>query len=168
MSLNWNKPKRQQKEGGTQVVEFAIVLPLLLFIGLAIIEGATFVRIHQVINNAAREGARVGSVDWARSFVDHGTTRNVLGEAAACKYLNDNKSVFPDWDGGNCTAPFSVRVEPFTITSGPSPMYATRAVVQYHYVFKYVPLLAYFKPGGAGLDLEGRAQFENFYPEATP
>src|ERR1041385_535103 len=44
---------------GTQVAELAIVLPLLLFLSLAVSEGAYMIRVHQVLNNAAREGARL-------------------------------------------------------------------------------------------------------------
>lgn len=47
---------------GTQLVEFALVLPLLLFISLGIIEGSSFIRVHQIINNAAREGARISTL----------------------------------------------------------------------------------------------------------
>ena len=46
-------------ERGTQVAELAIVLPLLLFLSLAVSEGAYMIRVHQVLNNAAREGARL-------------------------------------------------------------------------------------------------------------
>jgi TadE-like protein len=49
--------KRQAR--GTQVAELAIVLPLLLFLSLAVSEGAYMIRVHQVLNNAAREGARL-------------------------------------------------------------------------------------------------------------
>jgi hypothetical protein len=41
------------------VAELAIVLPLLLFLSLAVSEGAYMIRVHQVLNNAAREGARL-------------------------------------------------------------------------------------------------------------
>lgn len=49
--------KRESR--GTQVAELAIVLPLLLFLSLAVSEGAYMIRVHQVLNNAAREGARL-------------------------------------------------------------------------------------------------------------
>jgi len=161
MSSIWNNQTRRNSERGTQILELALVLPLLVLLSLGIIESSTFIRIHQVINNAAREGARVGSVDWARSFVDVGTSRNVLGEAAVCKYLKENKGVFPDWDGGDCGTAFTITVEPFMIPGSTPPIYATRAIVQYQYRFKYMPTF------GTTLNLEGRAQFENFYPQ-TP
>ncbi len=49
--------KRESR--GTQVAELAIVLPLLLFLSLAVSEGAYMIRVHQVLNNAAREGAHL-------------------------------------------------------------------------------------------------------------
>jgi Flp pilus assembly protein TadG len=50
-------------ERGTQIAELALVLPLLLLIVAIIVEGSGFVRVHQVLNNAAREGARIASLD---------------------------------------------------------------------------------------------------------
>lgn len=49
---------------GTQVVELALVLPLLLFLSLAVSEGAYMIRAHQVLNNAAREGARLAILQY--------------------------------------------------------------------------------------------------------
>jgi Flp pilus assembly protein TadG len=43
-------------------VEFALVLPFLLFMGMFVTEGAYMLRTHQVLNNAAREGARLSSL----------------------------------------------------------------------------------------------------------
>ncbi|MGH9557263.1 MAG: TadE/TadG family type IV pilus assembly protein, partial [Terriglobales bacterium] len=56
--------RAQQRRGerGTQVAELAMVLPLLLFLGLAVTEGEGFVRAHQMLNNAAREGAKFSSL----------------------------------------------------------------------------------------------------------
>ena len=50
------------RERGTQIAEMAVVLPLLVFLTLVVVEGAAFVRVHQVLNNAAREGARLSVI----------------------------------------------------------------------------------------------------------
>jgi Flp pilus assembly protein TadG len=51
--------RRWSEERGAEVVEFAVVLPLLLLVLMGIIDfGMLFQRYH-VVTNAAREGARV-------------------------------------------------------------------------------------------------------------
>lgn len=55
------RTRSRNRERGTQLVEFALVLPFLLFMGMFVTEGAGFLRMHQVLNNAAREGARLSS-----------------------------------------------------------------------------------------------------------
>jgi Flp pilus assembly protein TadG len=56
---------RRRGARGTQLVELAIVLPLLAFLALVVSEGAGVVRAHQIINNAAREGARLSAqANW--------------------------------------------------------------------------------------------------------
>src|SRR5262245_6084163 len=50
--------RRQSRERGTQIAEMALVLPLLLFFAIVVFEGGAMIRTHQILNNAAREGAR--------------------------------------------------------------------------------------------------------------
>src|SRR5512135_348766 len=52
-------PRRRRSERGAAIIETALTLPLLLFIGVAIIEFGRAYETSQVITNAAREGARV-------------------------------------------------------------------------------------------------------------
>src|SRR4051794_37562243 len=49
-------------ERGTQLLVLTIVLPLLIFIAMLVTEGSDFVRVHEVLNNAAREGAKFSSM----------------------------------------------------------------------------------------------------------
>lgn len=46
---------------GSQLLEFALVLPLLLVLVLGIFDFATAFNLKQIMNNAAREGSRIGS-----------------------------------------------------------------------------------------------------------
>ena len=51
--------RRWRSDEGAQLVEFALVLPLLLFVVLAIAEFGFIFQRYEVITNAAREGARM-------------------------------------------------------------------------------------------------------------
>ena len=53
---------RRCKERGAAAVEFALVLPILLTFVLGPIEWGWFFFIHQRVVNAAREGARAGTL----------------------------------------------------------------------------------------------------------
>jgi Flp pilus assembly protein TadG len=49
----------KRRDRGTLIVEFAITLPVLIFLTLIAVEGANLFRVLEVIDNAAREGARL-------------------------------------------------------------------------------------------------------------
>ena len=51
--------KRWWAEDGAELVEFAVVLPVMLLVLLGIIEFGLLFQRYQVITNAAREGARL-------------------------------------------------------------------------------------------------------------
>jgi Flp pilus assembly protein TadG len=53
---------RDRGERGAAAVEFALVLPVLLMIVLGTIDWGWYFFVSQVVTNAAREGARVGSL----------------------------------------------------------------------------------------------------------
>ncbi len=52
------------EESGTQLVEFAITLPVIILLALMVAEGANLFRVYQVVANASREGARVAVLAW--------------------------------------------------------------------------------------------------------
>jgi Flp pilus assembly protein TadG len=49
-------------ERGAELIEFAFVLPLLLFVCLGVIDFGFLFRDYEVVTNAAREGARLSSL----------------------------------------------------------------------------------------------------------
>lgn len=59
-----NRPKgpATKDAGGQAMVEMALVLPLLLFLLLAIIQLGFVVKAYVSVTNSAREGARAGAV----------------------------------------------------------------------------------------------------------
>jgi Flp pilus assembly protein TadG len=52
--------RRWHSERGAELIEFAIVMPILLFIIAGIVDFGMMFRTFEVVTNAAREGARVG------------------------------------------------------------------------------------------------------------
>jgi Flp pilus assembly protein TadG len=54
--------RKKSKERGAAAVEFALVLPFFLLLVLGTIDYGYFFFVSEVVTNAAREGARAGSV----------------------------------------------------------------------------------------------------------
>lgn len=76
---------RRRSEHGTAAVEFALVFPVLLLMVLGTIDFGYFFFVREIVGNAAREGARAGSVVEA----DAGNGAAVAAaEAAAMNYLS--------------------------------------------------------------------------------
>jgi Flp pilus assembly protein TadG len=48
---------------GQGLVEFALVLPIFMLLIFAVIDGGRYVYVNSTLSNAAREGARLGSVE---------------------------------------------------------------------------------------------------------
>lgn len=79
---------RRREDRGAAAVEFALVLPVLCLIVLGTIDWGWYFYLSQVVTNAAREGARAGSLtlyDPANPGAD--TTSVGDAEAAAQNYL---------------------------------------------------------------------------------
>ena len=51
---------RWTSERGAELIEFAIVLPILVFVIAGIVDFGMMFRTYEAVTNAAREGARVG------------------------------------------------------------------------------------------------------------
>lgn len=61
-SRRWDPSRQQRSSAGQDLVEYALILPLLLLLLLGIAEFALIIFSHDTIANAAREGARYGSI----------------------------------------------------------------------------------------------------------
>ncbi len=57
-----DKSKRKSRERGQELVEFALVIPVVMMVMMAILEFGMLIFSYNTISNAAREGARYGSV----------------------------------------------------------------------------------------------------------
>lgn len=60
--------RRLKEDAGTGIVEFVLVAPILLLIVFAMMEFGRVLDAWVVVDNAAREGARVGAVTWPESL----------------------------------------------------------------------------------------------------
>ena len=81
--------QRGRRQQGAELVEFAFVLPLLLFLIAGIIDFGFLFQGYEVITNAAREGARVGvlpgyaDADIQSRVASYVTTSGLTGTATA-------------------------------------------------------------------------------------
>lgn len=140
--------RRDRNQSGTQLVEFALILPLLLFLVLSITEGARFVRIHQVINNAAREGAHASAYPQNKGKITD-ITQLVIDYAA-----RNGVTI----TAGNVT----VNQGALITTSSGLTRTASQVQVVYTYTLQYMPKLPWFKVKST-VPLKGSAEFQNFY-----
>jgi Flp pilus assembly protein TadG len=163
---------RRQAHRGTQVAELAVVLPLLAFLALVVSEGAGIIRAHQVVNNAAREGARISATTSAISTTTVSTAvadyacfnyvQLVGASPSACSTATFKPSV-------TCRAAGSgVAVnQAFTITtaSGVSET-ASQITVTCSYPLTYLPALSFPSLGISvpnSIPLKATATFRNLY-----
>ncbi len=168
----------QKRERGTQLVELAIALPLLCFIIFAIIDGADVVRTHILLNNAAREGARMSASQYCPSCSSTALVQGV--QKFVLQYTNRETSGQGIGPGGKdawcSTAQLSsthISVNPnvsYTYSdpsnpTGTSPVCATKVTIDYPYSFCYVPsFAAFFGVSNTTLNLHTEATFYNLYP----
>ena len=118
-----NAPRRRTSESGSTAVEFALVLPLLVMLLMGVITGALAYGDHLAVQNAVREGSRLGSaIDysaagpsvWATSVRDrvrqvYFNSGSTLTNNQICVKLysfdasgNATAVTGASWDGGSC------------------------------------------------------------------
>jgi len=144
--------KGPRNQHGTQLVEMAIVLPLLAFLALLVIEGADFVRVHNVLNNAAREGARLSAQPE-----NNGQVPGIV--SAVQKYVTDESGGRVNGSKASVTVVQNLQVSTDN-GSGPVMMKASRVTVTYSYTFLYLPN---FMTSSLPVTLQAQSEFRNFY-----
>lgn len=159
--MKTTKP-RGNRQRGTQVAELAIVLPLMLLMALIITEGSGFIRLHEVINNAAREGARLSSLPENRGHVADIQT-------AVSTYACNNGVQLTGTGLATCSGSAPVVCPSATINiqqglyvpSGSTGFQASRVTVQCQYQLTYLPALPWFGISNQ-VALAGSAEFQDF------
>lgn len=171
----------RRKEHGVIIAEFAAVLPVIIFLALIVAEGANMFRIYQVVDNAAREGARL-SILPANYFQALNALGNGKGKTFSnpqtCTFTASSKSsIFPVCQDvanymQNNTAIGTLVVQCPTVTVDVNQMYApesdtstshySRVAVSCAYALKYLPRLSFFSVART-MNIKRTATFLNFY-----
>jgi len=91
-------------QNGGAAVEFALILPLLIFLIFGIIEGGLFLYNQHIITNASREGARAGIISTTDPYrVSDDEIRNVVRQYAENYLITfgnkvlDDAIIIPPW-----------------------------------------------------------------------
>jgi hypothetical protein len=146
--------KQDERQKGAVAVEMAIILPLLATLLLGILEIGSMARDHQLLQNAAREGARFSALERnsiSRSSNPSGTETIIKNRIIA--YLqNENISV----GAGDIVIDQS-----YPISIGALTVEGSHVTVTYNRSL-FFPGITNFIPLGS-LQLTGNAVFRNFY-----
>jgi len=124
-----------QKESGTSLVEFALVLPLLIVLLFGIIEFGFIIYDKAMITNASREGARFGTVYRLSAPGTYSPPNPTEIQNRINKYLEDTSGrnfliSFPN-------NAFGVELDP--LNGCPSSGANLRVTVKYGYHFLVLP-----------------------------
>ena len=88
------KQAHKSAQSGTVLVEFAIVLPLMVTMFLIIVDLGFVLREHQILQNAAREGARVSALpaNWINP-VNPAATADTIKQVVIAYMAQENITV---------------------------------------------------------------------------
>ena len=142
------RTKKGPREKGSVLMELALVLPLLILIVMLVLEGSKLVRTHQVLNNAAREGARL-SVQPENQGVTADITTEVIN------YASQN---------GVPLAAGDITINQSALIAMPSgvSISASQVTVTHNYTMSYLSVFTFLGVPGT-YTLRGSAEFRNFY-----
>ncbi len=138
--------RRRNGEAGAELIEFALVFPLLLMVVLGIVDFAFVFQRNEVLANAAREGARVATLPG----YDTTDIENRVIDYVQAGGLPTT--------GGNPT----VAVVATTVPSGTSTWPATSVTVAYDHDYMFIGGIAgWFGGSFSGVTLQAEATMRN-------
>jgi Flp pilus assembly protein TadG len=155
-----------------ELVEFALVLPFVLVIAIAIIDFGRAYNLKQIMNNAARDGARFAA-SQSSNFADLSDTSCSSGPASVCairdvvqNYVTNARvtstctldtgptaGTFPQWTfTSSACSGYQLKIERaynFTFTSGGTNTLAaaTRVTLQFPFRWSITGLMRLLVPG---------------------
>lgn len=128
---NRNTSKCESRRRGAAMVEFAVVAPVFLILITGIIELGRAIVVQQLLTNASREGARIGSYDTTNSSSTVTTAVNSylsnVGISGATTTITPG-TLSSAKDGDSVSVKVSI---PFSSVSYlPSPVYFSSTTLQ--------------------------------------
>jgi Flp pilus assembly protein TadG len=160
-----------RKQRGSQIVELGMVLPLLVFLAVGAAEGGSMVHVQQVVNNAAREGARLTTMQT----VSAAANRDAVIQTAVQNYLTRN-NVIPQgafsfgqcssWNPAGNVAVSSTAANTFQIpdpvmSNGNATLQSTKVTVTCPYRLFFLPRVSFFGVIPLTINLRGSAAMLN-------
>lgn len=140
---------------GAMLLELALVLPFLILILLLVLECTQLVRTHVVLNNAAREGARLSVVKENQEDLPD-TVRIPAIKDQVVAYASQNHVPITADD---VTVNQAVSVP---MPAGYGAMTASQVTITYTYTLNYLKAFTWLGVPGS-YALQGSAEFRNFY-----
>ena len=101
------RERRLGSERGAELIEFAIVLPILMLLVAGIVDFGMMFRTFEVVTNAAREGARVGVLPGYEQAID--VENRVNAYLAAAGLNNANQVTAPNVTVATSAGTFTAR-----------------------------------------------------------
>lgn len=87
-------------DAGSAVVEFALVVPILLAVALAVLQIALALHVRATLTSAAAEGARAAALSGADLSAGERRTRDILSTTIGAD-LVDGITVWREWREGS-------------------------------------------------------------------
>lgn len=124
--------KRKGWEGGQELVEYALVFPLLFLLFFGLIEVGIAIHARQAIANAARAGARAGIVNPSPAAIRTAVCTELRSSAVPCSAVTIvptiTKVAERDWIEVKVTYPLTLTTGMVIRALGVSPRLSLRAV----------------------------------------
>jgi Flp pilus assembly protein TadG len=140
------KPKKRRAETGAELIELAIVIPILMLLLIGIVDFAFLFQRWQVVTNATREGARLASLQL------EGETTQEWQQSEVVDRVQDFLS------SGGLSATPTVGVD-FTTTDDVSGVAIDTVTVSVSYPSNFI-----FLPGSINLTGTSEMRRENIAP----
>jgi Flp pilus assembly protein TadG len=122
---------RWKSERGAELIEFALIVPILVLLLAGIFDFGMMFRAYEVVTNAAREGARVGVLPG-------------YGDAD----VEDRVDAYMAVSG--LTGPYTVAVANMPVATGAGTFTARAVTINYTYQFTILGGVGAFFGGGLG------------------
>ena len=153
---NNHKRSSGNRQKGAVAVEFAIILPILALLLLGTMEVGSITRDYQVLQNAAREGARFSAIPANQISIsqDPSAVLQTIQNRVVAYLQSENITVA----AGNVVVDQAYPVQIGTLT-----VMGSRVTVQYSRSLVFPGASTLIPSLGSSLQLTGNAVFRNFY-----